>query len=330
MNTKKTSNLIFFGTSNFSAEILEFLFESFNISLVVSNKDKPVGRKKLILPTPVKKKAIELGLEVFQPGKLSDPTVENLLTSKNPEIGFIVSYGEIVPKKLIDIFPKGIVNLHFSILPKYRGATPVQFAILNGEKVSGATLFLIDDGMDTGKVLSFFEEEILLKDTAESFILRLVSKIKPWIKETLKNYILGKISPKDQAGAPSFCNFDNSPQKTTLLKKEDGRIDWSKTSFFIEAMTRAFFPFPGAFTFLSGKRFQLINCDLLEKDNFNQEETFEIDFKENIIKPKEKFSKVLNELLAGHLKILPSVMTSDGRVLVFRRFRLEGKREFVL
>ena len=239
-------NLVFCGTPRFAVPTLEKLVEAgFNMRLVVTRPDKPRGRGMELAPSPVKQRALELGLTVTQPEKIkNNEEVCAQLTVLHPDAIIVVGYGRIIPQWMIDLPPLGNINLHASLLPKYRGAAPVQWAIARGEAVTGVTTMRIDGGLDTGDILLEKEVAIVPQDTTETLVPRLAAIGVDLMVETLHGLKAGTIQPRPQ---------DNT--KATLapsLKKEDGRIEFHLTAQEICNRVRGFQPWPGTFTSFRG------------------------------------------------------------------------------
>jgi methionyl-tRNA formyltransferase len=238
--------LIFFGTPQFAVPTLEKLVEAkFEIELVVTNPDEPVGRSQALHAPPVKDTAEKFRLNIFQPRKLKDPGVRERLSEFHPDAGVIVAYGHILPQWLIDIPHLGCINLHASLLPKYRGAAPIPWAIIHGEQITGVTTMKIDAGMDTGDVLLQREAEIAPDDTRESLEKRLSVIGANLMVETLRGLEQGTIEPKPQDS--------NRATLAPMLKKEDGKMDWSLTAEEIARRVRGLEPWPGSYSTFRGK-----------------------------------------------------------------------------
>lgn len=216
------AGIIFFGTPEFAVPSLKALIErDEKILLVITQPDKPKGRGKNIQPSEVKKIALEYGLSLAQPEKIRDENFIEMLKRLNPEFAVVVAYGKILPKEILEIPKYGCINLHASLLPKYRGAAPIQWALINGEKTTGVTTMLIDEGLDTGPVLLQKEVQIEDEDNAQTLSERLSRVGAELIVETIEKMRKGEIEPKPQKGEPSYA---------PPLKKEDGKINWSSSA----------------------------------------------------------------------------------------------------
>lgn len=253
----KTIRVVFFGTPELAVPALQALHQS-GVSLVavVTQPDKPVGRKQIITPSPVKIWAEQHGLNVVQPQKIRTPEFETWLKQQQPDVCVVVAYGKIFPDNLLRIPPKGFVNIHPSLLPELRGATPIPFAILNELGETGVTIMLMDAGMDTGPIL--LQEKINLPERTTYLWLHdqlkdLGAKL---LIKALDGYLSGAISPTPQPVAGS---------KTTLLDRTNGEVSWEAGAEKIDRLWRAFFPFPGVTIIDHGKRMKLIECDYREQ-----------------------------------------------------------------
>lgn len=250
---------VFFGTPEFAAVILEELCVAGMPPIaVVTNPDRPQGRKKIIMPSAVKRKFIihDSGCKILQPEKLDEAFIDEL-KSLNAEVGVLVAYGKIIPHVVFDVFSKGIVVVHPSLLPKYRGATPIQSAILAGEDITGTTLFVMDEKIDHGPVLGSAQVPLLDMDTYSTLADKLAEASAVALLEILPQYLADKIIPVPQ-----------SEVGVTYTKKfvgEDGRVDLEKD----EAVTvwrkvRALNPEPSVWTIKDGKRMKIVDAVLVD------------------------------------------------------------------
>lgn len=240
-------NLVFCGTPQFAVPTLEKLVSAgFSIPLVVTQPDRPRGRKLELTPSPVKSRALDLRLPVAQPETIkNNQEFRTQLTKTRPDAIIVVAYGRIIPQWMIDLPRLGNINLHASLLPKYRGAAPIQWAIANGESVTGVTTMLINAGLDTGDILLQEQVPILPDDTSESLAPRLAGIGAELMVDTLRSLAAGSLLPRPQ----------DSLQATLapILRKEDGRIDFHRSAQEILNRQRGFQPWPGAFTSFRGK-----------------------------------------------------------------------------
>ncbi|HEV2116900.1 MAG TPA: methionyl-tRNA formyltransferase [Terriglobales bacterium] len=240
--------LVFCGTPRFAVPTLEKLVSSgFQVRLVVTQPDKPRGRGLELAPSPVKNRALELGLPLAQPDKIkNNEDFREQLAALQPEAIVVVGYGRIIPQWMIDLPPTGNINLHASLLPKYRGAAPIQWAIAMGEIVTGVTTMRIDAGLDTGDVLLQKEIPIAPEDTAETLAPRLAAVGADLMVETLRGLSSGSIQPSPQNHSRATL--------APILKREDGLIDFQRTAAEIVNRLRGFQPWPGVFTSFRGKQ----------------------------------------------------------------------------
>ena len=247
-------NLVFCGTPRFAVPTLEKLVEAgFRVHLVVTQPDRPKGRGLELVASPVKESALKLKLPITQPDRIkTNDDFRAQLTALHPDAIIVVGYGRIIPQWMLDLPPLGNINLHASLLPKYRGAAPIQWAIANGETVTGVTTMRIDAGLDTGDILQQRELAIAPADTAETLAPRLASNGADLMVETLRRLQAGTIQPRPQ---------DNSQSSLApILKKEDGLIDFSRSASEILNRIRGFQPWPGAYTKFRGKTLQIIQA----------------------------------------------------------------------
>ena len=234
--------LVFCGTPQFAVPCLEAVVrERFDVRLVVSQPDRPKGRGLELVATPVKQVALAQGIPVTQPDKIkNNEEFKAQLEAIRPEAIIVVAYGRIIPRWMIDLPPLGNINVHASLLPKYRGAAPIQWAIARGETVTGVTTMRIDAGLDTGDMLLKAEAPIAADDTAVTLSPRLSQLGASLLVETLRAFESGEAQPTPQD--------DSQATVAPILKKEDGRIDFSRSASEIYNRLRGFQPWPGAFT----------------------------------------------------------------------------------
>lgn len=237
--------LIFLGTPAFAVPTLESVVGAgHNVLTVITQPDRPRGRGQNPTPPPVKQAALRLGLTVYQPERLRRRESHEFLRGLPVDAMVIVGYGQIVPQSIIDLAPLGIINVHGSLLPHYRGAAPIQWAIVNGETRTGVTTMRIDAGLDTGDMLLKAEAEIGPDETAVELGPRLAHMGADLLVETLAGLAEGRIIPEKQDKAQATY--------APLLKKEDGRIDWSRDARAIHNQVRGLHPWPGASTVFRG------------------------------------------------------------------------------
>jgi methionyl-tRNA formyltransferase len=242
--------LIFLGTPEFAVPTLEAIVSAgHEVPLVITQPDRPRGRGGSTAAPPVKQAALRLRLPAYQPERVRRPEALERLLDVRPDAMVVVGYGQIIPQSIIDIPRLGIINVHASLLPKYRGAGPIQWAIANGETRTGVTTMRIDAGLDTGDMLLKAETEIGPEETAPELSARLAALGAGLLVETLAGLERGSIAPQKQ----------NSEQATLapILKKEDGRIDWTLPAGTVHDRVRGFQPWPGAYTSFRGQQLHI-------------------------------------------------------------------------
>jgi methionyl-tRNA formyltransferase len=239
--------IVFCGTPQFAVPTLKHLLAQpdFDVLGVITQPDRPRGRGQEVAFSPVKEAALAANLPVHQPEKMRAPEAETLLQKLAPDCVVIIAYGQIIPARLLPIPKLGWINLHASLLPKYRGAAPINWAIVNGESRTGVTTMRIDAGMDTGEMLLRREIEIGPEETAPELAARMSESGAPLMAETLRGLAAGRIAPKPQEHSEASY--------APMLKKEDGRIDWKRPAIEIYNRMRGFAPWPGAYTTFRGQ-----------------------------------------------------------------------------
>ena len=264
MNRKSTTRIIFMGTPAFSLPSLRLLHQEaaanhWEIVAVCTQPDRRAGRGKKAVISPVKAYALEEDIPVLQPNSFrKQPEMIDALREQAPDLYAVAAYGIILPKKVLDIPMYGSINVHASILPAYRGASPITAALLDGLAETGVSIMLQDVGMDTGPVLSQSRLEIRPADTTETLSMRLAEEGARTLLETAPGWLSGDIAPiaQDQLpGEPTLCR---------LIKKQDGEIDWGQPATRIERMTRAYAPWPGAYTSWNDAVFKIIEADVVD------------------------------------------------------------------
>jgi methionyl-tRNA formyltransferase len=247
-------DLVFCGTPHFAVPTLEKLVDAgFRVHLVVTQPDRPKGRGLELVSSPVKESALKLNLPITQPERIKvNDEFRSQLTALKSDAIIVVGYGRIIPQWMLDLAPLGNINLHVSLLPKYRGAAPIQWAIANGETVTGVTTMRIDAGLDTGDILLQQELPIAPEDTAETLAPRLASIGADLVVETLRCLEARTLPRRPQ---------DNMRASLApILKKEDGLIDFSRSAADIINRIRGFQPWPGAYTKFRGKNLQILKA----------------------------------------------------------------------
>ena len=252
----KSLDLVFCGTPRFAVPSLEKLVaEGFRIPLVVTQPDRPKGRGLELVASPVKGSALKLGLPITQPDKIkANEEFRARLTEIKPDAIIVVGYGRIIPQWMLDLPRLGNINLHASLLPKYRGAAPIQWAIASGETTTGNTTMRIDAGLDTGDILLQQQLAIASDDTSETLAPRLATEGADLMVQTLRGLQAGTIEPRKQDDARASL--------APILKKEDGLIDFSRSATEITNRMRGFQPWPGAYTIFRDKKLQILRVAL--------------------------------------------------------------------
>ena len=250
--------IVFMGTPDFAVQPLKALIENgHEIALVVTKEDKPKGRGYEMSFTPVKEEALANGIEIFQPTTLNTEEVYEKLKSIEADLYVVVAYGKILPKKILDLPRLGCINIHASLLPSYRGAAPIQWAIIDGCKKTGITTMLMDRGLDTGDILKKYEINIEDDETGGSLFEKLALLGAKAIVDTIEN--LDNIVPVKQK--------DTDTKYASVLQKSMGNIDFSKDRDYIERLVRGLSPWPGAYSSLRGKNIKLLKVSKVDVAN---------------------------------------------------------------
>ena len=297
-------NILFMGTPDFAKESLENIYNAgHNIIGVVTNPDKPKGRGMKMVASPVKEFAISKNFKLYQPIKVrNNDEFINEIKNLNPDLICVVAYGKILPKEILDIPKYGCINVHASLLPKYRGAAPIQWAILNGDKKTGVTTMYMSEGMDTGDMILKEEVEIDENETTGMLWERLSKIGGKLLVKTLEKIEDGTVTREKQPQ-----DFSLAP----MLKKEMAKIDWeNKTSVQIKNLVRGLNPIMGAFSFYKEKKIKFWNVDIINDDDFIL-----------LDKEWENYKHKLNKIEAGTIllsdeKIGLFIKTKDGIIKV--------------
>ncbi len=253
--------LVFMGTPDYAVNTLEALISAgHNVAAVFAQPDKPVGRKHIITPPPVKVCAQKHGITVYQPNTLRDGKADEILKEIAPDVIVVVAYGKILPKEILEIPKYGCVNGHASLLPKYRGASPIQWCIVCGEKETGVTAMLMDEGMDTGDILKTVKTEIGAEETAGELFDRLSGITAELLVKTLADLEKGNITPIKQ--------YEEKASYAPIIKKEMAQLDFeNKTATEIHNAVRGYYSWPCAYFFLENKRIKVIKAAVAENTN---------------------------------------------------------------
>jgi len=245
-------NVVFMGSPEFSVPSLLELNKFFDVVGVITQPDRPSGRGKKLTPPPVKILADQLKLPVIQPQKLKEPETISQLEKWSPDVIIVAAYNQILRKEVLELPPFGCFNIHASLLPRWRGAAPIQAAILHGDKETGITIMKMDAGLDTGPIVSQEKIPIHEYDTAESLSHKLAEVGSKLVTKTLQAYIQEEITLSNQDD--QFATY------APMLKKEDGVLDFTKPAAKLTNQIRAFFPWPGSFTYWQGKLLKVIRA----------------------------------------------------------------------
>jgi methionyl-tRNA formyltransferase len=300
-------SIIFVGTPAFAVPALRRLVsDGHRITAVVTQPDRPAGRHSRPQPPPVKQAAQELGLHVLQPENLRGASAIAALQAEAPELLVVVAYGQILRRQVLDIPAKGVLNVHPSLLPRWRGASPIPAAILAGDKQTGVTIMLMDEGMDSGPILSQRTLVIRDGDTAGSLSERLANEGAGLLSETLPRWLAGEIEPQPQdASKATTC---------PLLKKEDGEIDWRSPAHDIWLKTRAYNPWPSAYTSVDGEQLKIWRSRPLQaKSGKEPGVVIEIDPSWTSDLPIEAADAAAFGIQTGHGVLVPLELQRGGR-----------------
>lgn len=249
---------IFFGSPAFAVPCLEALLEVADVRAVITQPDRPAGRGMVLRPPPVKELALERGIEVMQPKKVRTGDLAERLTALHVDVGVVVAYGRILPAAVLNAPRLGCVNVHASLLPRWRGAAPIHWAIVHGDSETGVCLMQMDEGMDTGPVLSCERTAIGPEETAGELSERLARIGADLLRRDLPRFVDGALSSRPQP--------EQGITVAPLLQKEHGRIDWTRTAREVHDRVRGMSPWPGAFTDMEGERVKVHRTHVVSED----------------------------------------------------------------
>lgn len=252
-------NIVYMGTPDFAVPPLEALIKAgYTVSGVVTQPDKPKGRGKTMLPTPVKEVAVKYEIPVYQPLKVRDPEFMEVLKEIQPDLIVVAAFGQIIPQAVLDLPKYGCINIHASLLPKYRGAAPIQQAVIDGEKESGVTIMRMGMGLDMGDMISKIVVPITKEETGGSLFDKLALAGADLLIETIPSIENGTAVYEKQP--------EESPTPyAAMITKERGLIDFTRSAEEIERLVRGLNPWPSAYTFLNGKNLKIWSCEVLEE-----------------------------------------------------------------
>lgn len=252
--------VIFMGTPDFSVGTLEALVQAgYEVVLAVTQPDKPKGRGGKMQYTPVKEKALEYDIPVFQPVKVREKSCVEKLDSYKADVMVVVAFGQILPREILELTPYGCINVHASLLPKYRGAAPIQWSIIDGETVTGVTTMQMDEGLDTGDMLLKTEVPLEPDETGGSLHDKLSAAGAKLCVETLKALEEKTVTPEKQGETPT--------KYARMLDKELGKIDWTKDAASIERLVRGLNPWPSAYTSWEGKIMKIWSAEVVDRES---------------------------------------------------------------
>mgnify|MGYP001614025646 CR=1 FL=1 len=247
--------IVFMGSPEFAMPVLESLVSSHQVLAVYTQPDRPSGRGLSPTPSPVKRQALALGLKVIQPKSLKPAEEAASLQALKPAAIVVAAYGLLIPRSILDIPPLGCLNVHPSLLPRHRGASPVTAAILSGDSLTGVSIMLLDEGWDTGPILAQVSTPILAADTTGSLTARLSELGAQLLETTLPRWQAGEIKPQPQD--QSRATYSQT------LRKEEGELDWTLPSQDLERKVRAFQPWPGCYTRWRGKMLKVLQAEVV-------------------------------------------------------------------
>ncbi len=299
--------IVFMGSPEFAIPALEGLYEKENVIAVVTQPDKPKGRGLKKSPCPVKVWALEKGLKVFDPAKIKDPEFINVLNLLNPDLIVVCAYGKILPKDILEIPKFGCWNIHASLLPKYRGASPINWAILEGEKETGITIMVMEEGLDTGPILLQKKIEISEKETAITLSQKLSLLGKNAILEAIELHKKGKLKPIPQP--------EDGISYAPIIKKEDAFFTFEEPAELIERKVRAFLPWPVAHTYFQNKLLKVYSAETLETEVKEPPGTILKLDKQGILIATLKGAILLKEVQLEGKKRLPAYEFACGKRL---------------
>ena len=249
--------VVFMGTPDFSVPALEKIAQNHQVQAVVTQQDRPKGRGHKMQYTPVKEKALELNIPVFQPEKVKNPEFVDILKEMNPDVIVVIAFGQILSKEILDLPKYGCINVHASLLPEYRGAAPIQWAVIDGKKESGVTTMYMAEGLDTGDIIDKKVIELDKKETGGSLFDRLSLIGGDLILETLKHL--------EDGTAKRIPQDDEKSSYAGKITKELGHIDFTKSAVEIEQLIRGLNPWPSAFTHVDDKTLKIWDAEVIDE-----------------------------------------------------------------
>ena len=285
------------GTPEFAVPSLELLHQKkYSIPLVVTQPDRPKGRGRKLTPPPVKIAASRLGCEIIQPESIKDDTFADQLAQFRPDVVVVIAYGKILTRQLLAVPRLGAVNVHASLLPRYRGPAPIQWAVINAEKETGITTMFISEGLDEGDILLFSKIPLSGRETSASLHDRLAGMGADLLIDTLSALEKGNIKPIPQDHAAATY--------APLIKKKDGRIDWNLPAHRLDAFIRGMTPWPGAFTFHAHNRLKIFSAQPAARDTLQSPGTVLQSFPDELLIATAKGTLLIREIQSASGKRL--------------------------
>jgi len=285
-------HIVFMGSPDFALPVLQNLAKAYPVVGVITQPDRPAGRGRILTPPPVKELALSLNIPVIQPNRLKDRDAFAQLQAWQPDLIVVAAFGQILRQNVLDLPPLGCVNVHASLLPRWRGAAPVQAAIISGDAATGITVMKMDAGVDTGPILAQHAVPILTEDTGETLGLRLAEVGGELLMMTLPGYLSGEIKP--------FSQENSLASYAAMLKKEDGELDFNLPAEILERRVRAFYPWPGTYMQWGTETLKILSA--------------------HVVNDRDAFPHI-----QGVAEAKPAVGTSSGW-LVFDEVQPAGKR----
>jgi len=305
----KKPGIVFMGTPDFAVPSLRIIVENqYDIKALVTQPDRPKGRGGKLGPPPAKQEALKYGLRILQPVKLSGEFIK-VLQSIKPDLIVVVAYGKILPKKILKIPPLGCINVHASLLPKYRGAAPIHRAVMNGDRVTGVTTMYMSEGMDTGDIILSGRTEIKADDTVGTLHDRLAKIGSQVLLETIELVVRGEVPRKAQD--------DQEASYAPPLGREEEIIDWEKEAEKIFNQIRGMNPWPGAYTFWKEKRLKIWKSEVIKEEaGFSPGEIIELNHEGIVVGTGKGILQLLEVQLSGAKKMSASAFLRGNKLSV--------------
>lgn len=304
--------VVFMGTPDFSVPALENIAKHHQVEAVVTQQDRPRGRGHKMQFTPVKEAALKLDIPVYQPEKVKNPEFVEILKQKNPDVIVVIAFGQILSKEILDLPKYGCINVHASLLPKYRGAAPIQWAVIDGEEETGVTTMYMAEGLDTGDMIDISKITLDKKETGGSLFDKLSEEGGRLILKTLKKL--------EQGTAVRIPQDDELSTYAGKITKELGNIDFSKSAAEIERLIRGLNPWPSAYTYLDGKVLKIWDAEAVDEDSLEEPGTI-LEFGKDYIKASSgKGTLKIRELQLEGKKRMSAEAFLNGYSVIAERF----------